>query len=127
MHPPIDQSIVFTYTSDLERGSRFFGEVLELELIVDQGACRIYRLTEKSLIGVCSIPGRPSNEAAVTITIVSSAVDEWHRFLTEKGVEYVKPPSHSPSFQVYSSLFNSPDGYRIEIQRFDDPDWNATP
>lgn len=125
-HPPIDQSIVFTYTNDLELGSQFFRDVLELEMVVDQGVCHIYRLTDTSFIGVCCLPDRPSNDAAVTITIVSGAVDEWHRFLTNKGVEYVKPPSHRPSFQIYSSLFSSPDGYRIEIQQFYDPDW-ATP
>lgn len=27
--PPISHSIVFTYTDDLERGSRFFREVME--------------------------------------------------------------------------------------------------
>lgn len=122
--PPINQSIVFTYTDDLEAGSAFFSEVLELDLVVDQGVCRIYRLTESSFVGVCSIPGRPSNAAAVTITMVSDEVDEWHTFLASKGVEYVKPPGHSPEFEVYSSLFISPDGYRVEIQRFDDSAWS---
>ena len=123
-HPPIDQSIVFTYTDDLTGGSAFFSEILELELVVDQGACHIYRLTDSSFVGVCSIPGRPSNSAAVTITIVSNEVDRWHSFLTSKGVEYVKPPSHSDEFEVYSSLFMSPDGYQVEIQRFDDSTWS---
>ncbi len=121
--PRIDQSIVFTYTDDLETGSRFFREVMELELVVDQGPCHIYRLTDESYLGLCNLPDRPSAQAGVTITIVSSDVDGWFRFLTAKGVEYVKEPSHSPRFNVYSSLFISPHGYRIEIQSFDDKDW----
>jgi catechol 2,3-dioxygenase-like lactoylglutathione lyase family enzyme len=123
--PSINQSIVFTYTDDLEIGAAFFSDVLELDLVVDQGACRIFRLTKSSFIGVCSIPGRPSNNAAVTITIVTDQVDEWHRYLIAKGVVYENPPSHSPEFGVYSSLFTSPDGYRIEIQRFDDRTWQG--
>jgi len=123
LRPVIDQSIVFTYTNDLVSASAFFADTMELDFVVDQGACHIYRLTETSFLGVCDLPGRPTNEAAVTITIVSSDVDGWYEFLTAKGLEYVKEPSHSPEFGVYSSLFMSPHGYRVEIQTFDDADW----
>ena len=122
--PPISQTVVFTYTDDLEGSSRFFREVLELDFVVDQGACHIFRLTEQSFVGVCDLPDRPQSKAGVTLTIVSEAVDDWHTFLTAKGIEYVKRPSQSDEFGVYSSLFISPDGYRIEIQSFNDPLWH---
>lgn len=122
--PPISHSIVFTYTSDLERGSRFLREVMELDFVVDQGACHIYRLTPLSYIGVCNLPDRPQGTAGVTLTIVSPDVDGWRDFLEAKGVTYVSGPEHSEEFGVYSSLFHSPDGYRVEIQSFDDPDWD---
>jgi len=124
MHPPISQSIIFTYTDDLAAGSAFFGEVMELELVLDQGPCHIYRLTDDSFLGVCSLPNRPRDAAGVTITIVSDDVDGWHRFLTDKGVQYLHDPAPSSRFGIYSSLFLSPDGYRIEIQRFDHPNWH---
>ncbi|MGO1120286.1 VOC family protein [Rhodovibrionaceae bacterium A322] len=122
--PKINQNVIFTYTDDLEAASRFFSEVLELDFVVDQGACHIFRMTDQSYIGVCNLPDRPSNAAAVTITLVSDDVDGWHRFLTDKGLEFVREPAHSEQFSVYSSLFLSPHGYRIEIQHFDDPDWH---
>lgn len=125
MHPPINQNVIFTYTDDLEAASRFFREVMELDFVVDQGACHIYRMSETSFIGVCCLPDRPSQQVGVTITIVSNDVDGWHRFLVDKGVEFVREPSHSPKFGVYSTLFVSPHGYRIEIQCFDDEDWHA--
>ncbi|NND03837.1 MAG: VOC family protein [Acidimicrobiia bacterium] len=123
--PTIDRSIVFTYTNDLTSASRFFREILELDFVVDQGPCHIFRLTDDSFIGVCDLPDRPSDQAGVTITIVSDDVEGWHEFLTARGVEYVKPPGHSERFGVFSSLFMSPHGYRIEIQRFDDSDWHS--
>ena len=122
--PSIDQSIVFTYTDDLEAGSRFFREVMELDFVVDQGPCHIFRLSETSYIGVCNLPDRPTAKAGVTITIVSNDVDGWFKFLSSKGIKYIKQPSHSAQFNVYSSLFVSPDGYRIEIQNFDDKEWH---
>ena len=92
---------------------------------MDQGPCHIYRMTESSYIGVCCLPDRPSEKVGVTITIVSNDVDGWHQFLVGKGVEFVKAPSHSAEFGVYSSLFVSPHGYRIEIQCFDDAEWES--
>ncbi|WP_020591291.1 VOC family protein [Kiloniella laminariae] len=123
MRPEINQSVVFTYCDDLAEASRFFSEIMELDFVVDQGACHIFRLTGQSYLGVCCLPDRPRSQAGVTITLVSDDVEGWHRFLTAKGVAYVKPPSHSTQFGVYSSLFISPHGYRIEIQHFDKPDW----
>ena len=124
MHPPIDQNVIFTYTDDLEKASAFFHEVMELEFVVDQGACHIYRFNDTCFIGVCCLPDRPSQKVGVTISLVSSDVDGWYQFLTSKGVEFERAPSHSEEFGVYGCLFISPHGYRIEIQCFDDPDWH---
>ena len=125
MHPVINQNIVFTYTDNLEQASAFFRDVMELEFVVDQGACHIYRLHDSGYLGICCLPDRPSNNAALTVTIVSDDVDGWFEFLSAKGVEFVRQPAHSVEFGVYSSLFISPHGYRIEIQSFDDPAWMA--
>jgi catechol 2,3-dioxygenase-like lactoylglutathione lyase family enzyme len=122
--PAISHSITFTYTDDLSRASAFFREVMELDFVVDQGTCHIFRLTPLSYIGVCNLPDRPQGPAGVTLTIVAPDVDAWRGFLEAKGVVYVSGPDHSEEFGVYSSLFHSPDGYRIEIQSFDDPDWD---
>jgi catechol 2,3-dioxygenase-like lactoylglutathione lyase family enzyme len=122
-HPPITDSIVFTYTDDLAASSRFFRETLELEFVVDQGPCHIFRMSPNSYIGVCDLPGRPRSTVGVTITIVTADVDGWHAFLTGKGLVYQTAPQTSTRFNVYSSLFIDPNGYRIEIQNFLDPKW----
>lgn len=125
MHPPINQNIIFTYADNLDKASRFFRDVMELEFVVDQGACHIYRMSDDCFLGVCHLPDRPREPTGVTITIVSNDVDGWYDFLTAKGVKYIKGPSHSVQFNVYSSLFVSPHGYRIEIQKFDDKEWHT--
>lgn len=125
MHPPINQNVVFTYTDNLDETSGFFRDIMELEFVLDQGACHIYRLSEQCFLGVCNLADRPREQVGVTITIVSDDVDGWYDFLSAKGVEYIKKPSYSPEFNVYSSLFISPHGYRIEIQKFDDQNWDT--
>ncbi|TDH38129.1 VOC family protein [Pseudohoeflea suaedae] len=124
MHPSIGQTVVFTYTDDLEMTSRFFREIMELDFVVDQGGCHIYKLSETSFLGVCNLPDRPTEQAGVTITIVSDDVDGWYDFLTAKGVDYVRKPAHSGTFGIYSSMFLSPHGYSVEIQQFNDRDWH---
>lgn len=121
--PAITDSVVFTYTDDLTASSRFFRETLELDFVVDQGPCHIFRLSPTSYIGVCALPGRPRSTVGVTITIVTDDVDGWYRFLTGKGLVYEAPPKESARFNVYSSLFIDPNGYRIEIQSFKNPAW----
>lgn len=120
MRPPIDQNVVFTYTDNLPETSSFFSDIMELELVLDQGSCHIYRLSKQCFLGICNLPDRPREQAGVTITIVSGDVDGWYEFLTAKGVEYTRKPAYSHEFDVYSSLFISPHGYRIEIQQFGD-------
>lgn len=127
MRPAINQSIVFTYCDDLPAASRFLAEVMELELVVDQGPCHIYRLTETGFLGVCALPDRPRAQAGVTLSIVSDDVEGWHEFLVSKGVGFERAPAPSARFGITSALFVSPHGYRIEIQRFDDADWHRGP
>ena len=124
MRPEIDQTVVFTYTHDLPAASRFFRETMELDLVHDEGTCHIFRLTEESYLGVCNLPHQAEGKSAVMITIVTDDVDGWHDFLTAKGVEYVTPPTAKPQFGIYTSVFISPNGYQIEIQKFDDSQWH---
>ena len=121
MRPAINQSIVFTYTDDLDRAAEFFGGIMELPLVRDQGACRIYRLTETSLLGVCDLPDRPKDPAGVTITLVTDDVEGWYAFLRGKGVDFAEAPASKAQFGITTSLLISPHGYRIEIQSFDVP------
>ena len=121
--PEISQTITFTYTDDLPAASTFFREVMELEFVVDQGACHIFKMTDQSYLGVCDLPDRPRNAAGVTITLVSDDVDGWYRYLKSKDVGFERVPGHSRQFGVYSTLFISPHGYWVEVQKFDDPRW----
>ena len=121
MRPPIAQSIVFTYTDDLERASRFMREVLALEQVRDQGACRIFRLTRDSFIGVCDLPDRPRGTVGVTLSLITDDVAGWYAYLHDKGVTFKETPARKDAFGITTSLLETPDGYRIEIQRFDTP------
>ncbi len=122
-HPPISEQVTFLYTTDLAATSRFWGEVVGLEMVLDQGSCHIFRTGPSSYVGCCERADRPRSPVGLTFTLVSSDVDGWYARLVERGVEFVAPPSYSEDFQVYACLFHDSNGYRIEIQEFRDPRW----
>ena len=120
----IDSQITFCSVSDLERTSRFWNEVMCLPLVLDQGTCRIYRTTGNAYLGFCQRENVSAGEQII-LTIVSEEVDVWHERLLAAGIDIEHPPRHNPKYGIYHFFARDPDGYRVEIQRFDDADWNA--
>ena len=58
----------------------------------------------------------------VILTLVTVDVDIWHGYLACQGVA-LEPPTHNPTYGIYHFFLQDPNGYLIEIQRFDDPEW----
>lgn len=122
--PAIEQVVTWVYTDDLDATAAFYGEVLGLEPVLDQGACRVFRAAGDAFLGVCRArPGRQVEPAGVVITLVSPAVDACYERLREHGVALDGAPAHSEQFNVYSFFARDPSGYRIEFQQFLDPSW----
>ncbi len=49
-----DQLVTFLYTRDLERSAAFYGDMLGLPLVLDQGGCRIFRISRDAFLGICA-------------------------------------------------------------------------
>ena len=122
MGTEFDSQITFCYTRDLNATDRFYGEVLGLPMVLDQGGCRIYRTARSSFLGFCERmdTGTPDG---VILTLVTDDVDGWHRKLRERGVEFRQEPAFNPDYNIYHCFLADPNGYVIEIQRFEDPRW----
>ncbi len=124
--PPFDQLVIFLYTRDLERSAAFYGDTLGLPLVLDQGGCRIFRIGRDAFLGVCRCSeSRPCSPDGIIVTLVSADVDGWYQELLAKGVAFEAPPRANPTYSIYHCFLRDPDGYQVEIQRFDDPAWPA--
>lgn len=123
-HPPIEQQITFLYTHNLTASARFYEDKLGLELWLDQGTCRIYRVTGEGYVGLCQAERSSAlatdKQSSVIFTLVTQQVDEWYEYLKERGVEFEKPPEKNEFYNIYHCFLRDPDGYLIEIQRFFD-------
>jgi catechol 2,3-dioxygenase-like lactoylglutathione lyase family enzyme len=120
--PTPDALITFLPVRDLDATHRFYHEVLELPLVIEQSGCRVYRTVGSAYLGFCR---REEVNVAkhVIATFVTDDVDGWHRRLVEHGVETDGPPRHNPTYALYHFFARDPDGWAVEVQRFDDPEW----
>jgi len=127
----VDAHITFLYTRDLERADRFYRGTLGLELALDQGRCRIYRVRPGAYIGLCArqapaaTPETASGSDCVVLTLVCPDVEGWAEVLADRGAELEGPPEINPAFGIFHFFLRDPDGHRLEIQRFLDPRWQG--
>ena len=122
MSVPFDDLVTFCYTSRFKETIKFYEEVLGLPLVLDQGRCRIYRVSQNGYLGFCRDMDPPSAQGII-ITLVTDDVDGWYDNLIAKGVGFEKSPRHNSDFRIYHCFLRDPNGYLIEIQRFEDPKW----
>jgi catechol 2,3-dioxygenase-like lactoylglutathione lyase family enzyme len=120
--PSIDQQVTFLFTNDLAATVHFYEEILALPLVLDQGSCRIYRVSNDAFVGFCA-RAAPEQPDGIMFTLVTDEVDDWHAYLVEKGVAIEKPPTHNETYNIYQLFVRDPNGYLIEIQTFLDPNW----
>ncbi len=113
-----DAQITFVYVGDLARSAAFYGGVLGLELVRDQGACLIYRAATDAYLGCCD--HRMPEPGGVILTLVTDDVDGWADRLHAAGY-VVEGPSANDQFALYHCFVHDPDGHLVEIQRFDEP------
>ena len=102
--PPIEQQVTFIYANEPARSWAFYGELLGLALVLDQGACRIYRAAGDAFLGVCRRGKQQPAPAGVILTLVTPEVDAWYRYLQAKGaaLDY-DPLSRTAIFTVMVS------------------------
>jgi len=121
--PPIDQQITFLYTKNLATSAQFYEDKLGLELWLDQGSCRIYSVAGFGYLGVCQVSETATpldgKQSGFIFTIVTQQVDEWYEYLKQRGVEFEKPPAFNEKYKIYHCFLRDPNGYLIEIQRFE--------
>jgi catechol 2,3-dioxygenase-like lactoylglutathione lyase family enzyme len=119
--PEITQQITFLHAQNLDETRHFYADILGLPLVRDQGTCLIFQVCEGAFLGFCKHiepipPGRK-----VILTLVSDDVDAWYAILKESGQLLMDPPSANPAYQIYHFFIPDPDGYWIEVQKFDQP------
>ena len=122
-HPPLNQQVTFLYTRDLAGTAVFYEQTLGLPLVLDQGSCRIYRVSGDAFLGFCERAAAPREPGGIIFTFVTTAVDEWYAHLVAHGLRLEQEPLLNPTYNVYHFFVRDPNGYLLEFQEFRDPAW----
>lgn len=121
---PRYRQITFIYSDDLKTMVAFYRDVMQLRPVVDQGAAVIFKVNDGAYLGVCDLPQRPRGTDGIMLTFVCDVDAEYER-LKGLGVKFDKPPAWYMNDTVYATFFRDPEGYAVEIQQFNDPQWDA--
>ncbi|QBY02003.1 VOC family protein [Rhodophyticola sp. CCM32] len=112
-------AITFIYFRDLPRAMAFYETVLGLELAIDQGWCKIYRIAGQAHVGLVDESRgmqRASDQKPVQICIRVPDVDAWFDWIESHGVDGLIPTWSNTDLGIRAFAFNDPEGYQIEIQ-----------
>ena len=113
--------ITFLPTADLVATDAFYAGLLGLPLVRDQGVCRIYAAAPGAFVGFCDRGYAVPERYRVVLTLLLDDVEGAFARLRDAGAEVVSEPAHSERFAAVTAFVRDPNGYLVELQRFDVP------
>jgi catechol 2,3-dioxygenase-like lactoylglutathione lyase family enzyme len=113
--------VMFLPTDDLQKVVDFYENLFGLELARDAEICRIYRTGPGSYLGFCDRGYTIPRDFRVVITLLFDDVDGIYQKVKELGVETETTPSLSERHNVYGFFIRDPNGYLVEVERFNVP------
>jgi len=117
----VEGSITFFYYDDLERASKFYGDVMGFEKVIDVDFAKVYKAAENTHVGL--VDGKrgflkAAEDKPVMLSFMVDDVDSWHRHLQGRGVKIDQPPKQADYLRMKVLLFKDPEGYVLEILQF---------
>lgn len=122
--PSIDQQITFLYTHSIEKTAAFYETIMQFPLVIDQGLCRVYAVAGDAYVGFCERESAPDQPQGILFTLVTDEVDAWYAHLTAHDVPTDGQPRLNPEYGIYHFFADDPNGYKIEVQKFNDANWH---
>jgi len=117
--------ITLLYFRNIEKAYHFYEEVLGLKLKIDQGYGRIYEVSGNAFLGVMDEKRgflQSGYGKSILISLITDEVDQWYQTLQRRGVKLLSKPLTKEDIGIRSFLFEDPEGYILEIQKFLDQD-----
>ena len=102
----IAELITFVFVSDLRRSHGFYSGALGLELVVDQGDCRIYAISTSAFVGICERPDQVSAPGMILTLVVDDVSPPRSRGVSGGTMmcrlPYRRAPRRNPSLPIRS-------------------------
>ena len=111
-------AITFLYYKDFSYGVDFLEGVLELELVMDQGFARVYRVNEKSFLGIVQEKGFNDVPGSTLFSLTTNKVEEEYKRVHKLEVYKLSDIKHFKQIPLKSFFFDDLEGHKFEIQQF---------
>ena len=115
---PPSLAIAFLYYRDLPAAQAFYENILGLQLAIDQGWSKIYRLADGAHVGLVDERHGMNDwqaEKCVQLCLRVPDVDAWRDWVAGKGVA-VSGMFENDALGIRAFVFEDPEGYQVEIQ-----------
>ena len=112
-------AITFLYYRDLARAEAFYRDVLGLELAIDQGWSKIFRLADGAHVGLVDERRGMNNwqaDKCVQLCLRVEEVDAWHDWARDRGLTNLSGMFQNGEIGIRAFVFEDPEGYQIEVQ-----------
>ncbi len=115
----VDKLITFIYYRDLQKGIDFYENFLGFEMEIDQGFCKIYRISESGYVGIVDETKGMHNWneiKPVQICLRVPDVQAFYDYCQKAEVDELSEMFVNNELKIKAFVFNDPEGYQIEIQ-----------
>ena len=117
----IQGNVIWLYYKDIMAAQKFYEENFGLELLVDQGFAKVYSSSPTAFIGLVDESQglhRFSEQKAVTISFLTSHLEQWFEHLKNKQVPMRTPSIETESEAVRVFVCYDLAGYYLEFDTF---------
>lgn len=119
----VTASIPWLRVADLERSRAFYEQGFGMELLIDQGDCLLLGTGGGVYLGLCKRPD-PRETPGLLLCFIDEDIEARTELLVECGAILEQPVQRNETYSIVHSFLRDPDGHRLEIQRFLDPEWH---
>ncbi|MDX1480762.1 MAG: VOC family protein [Woeseiaceae bacterium] len=121
-------TVVWFYYRDIPAMQAFYEDVLGVDMIVDQGWTKIYRIGPTGYFGlVDETRGMHSftEEKGVTLSLITDDIDGWFDYLSGRGDIEMRHTEVQEDERYRAFVAYDPEGYYLEWDTFTDVEVNA--
>ena len=111
-------AITFLYYKDFSYGVDFVENVLELEMVMDQGFARVYQVNEKSFLGIVQEKEARDVPGSTLFSMTTNKVEEEYKRVRKLEVYKLSELKHFEQIPLKSFFFDDLEGHKFEIQQF---------
>jgi len=113
-------NVTFIYYNDLEYGSNFVENILELPLVMDQGFARIYQINKTSFLGIAQLKDKIeyTGNRNTLVSFNTDDVRKEFKRVSNLDVKGLTKIQHMEQIPLDSFFFKDKEGHDFEIQHF---------